>query len=280
MPGLQELIAQVDELVDLAESCQLSGGTKEAAELRERYLVWFQASCQYVPDDREAEFRDMYEGGMVVSRIRSFLEDPAKPSPLYDEVEPNPLLSPYVHPVADRFASNIRRQEEILLLARESDQASQPAKQLGHLAKHIEHLGDLISSLGRRYNNRPPFNVEDEYDLQDLLDGVLRLFDRDVEREDFAPKVSGTGSRLDWSLRTLGIAVEAKFCRRRDSQRKVRDELLADLATFRSHPKTDGFLAVVYDPNFTLENPVGFIKDLEGYGNRVLPTRVVIVPRR
>lgn len=280
MPNLQELISEVDSLVTQAEFCQRTAAQGSAAELWELYLVWYQAALQLVPDSQQEEFRDMYEGGTFTSRIRSFLESPAQGNPFHDEAKPNPLVSEYLHPVARTFTSNIRRQQEILVLLREMGEINRTATALDHLAEHIARFGSLATSLRRRYDDRSSFVIGDEYDLQDLLDGVLRLFDEDVEREDFAPKMSGTGSRLDWILRTLEIAVEAKYCRAKDSKRKVRDELLSDFATFRSHPKTKGVLAVVYDPEFTLENPTGFVSDLEEHGKTVLPTRVVLVPRR
>ena len=276
------LIGQVDDLIRRARDLQLSGDEADETEFRKSYLSWYSAALPLVPEADLETFKDRYEGGSFVTRIRGFLNNPRRESPLKlppSDGDSQLEISPFANPVETTFVDNIRRQQEILSLANDHWSETQHEVTVQYVAQHLERLGGLLRSLRQRHENRDPYLVNDEYDLQDLILGVLRLFDEDTEPEDFAPKMAGTGSRLDWIMRTLEIAVEAKFCRSRDPKRKVRDELLADLGTFESHPKAKGFIAVVFDPEETIDNPVGFIRDLEDHGNKILPTRIVLITK-
>lgn len=55
--------------------------------------------------------------------------------------------------------------------------------------------------------------IEDEYDLQDLLHGLLKLHFDDVRVEDFAPERGGGRSRIDFVLKSERLVVEAKMTR-------------------------------------------------------------------
>lgn len=42
-----------------------------------------------------------------------------------------------------------------------------------------------------RHGNREPLKIDDEYDVQDLLQSILRLFFDDVRAEDCVPSYAG-----------------------------------------------------------------------------------------
>ena len=278
------LIDEVDELVALARLVQKDQTADTNPPLRRRYLTWYATAKQLVPEEALPELKNMFTGGRFVKRIEAFIGDPNAESvfkaPTDPDTDPGIQLSPYQYPVEKTFVESVHRQQMLLIDARDQQSRGLHKDNLRYISGHLQNLEALTRSLGSRKRDRAPFLVEDEYDLQDLLTGVLRLFDEDTEPEDTTPKMAGTSSRADWIMRTLEIAVEAKFCRSTDSRRKVRDELTTDLSAYSAHPKAKAFLAVVYDPERTIDNPAGFIRDLEEHGNQFIPTTILIVPRR
>jgi hypothetical protein len=55
--------------------------------------------------------------------------------------------------------------------------------------------------------------VEDEYDVQTVLHGVLRMFYDDVRPEDYVPEQAGSKSRVDFRLKLEQIVIETKMTR-------------------------------------------------------------------
>src|SRR5205814_1049781 len=45
----------------------------EILKVRDEYLTWYASAQKLVPDEKLAKFRDAYEGGLVIKRIRDFL---------------------------------------------------------------------------------------------------------------------------------------------------------------------------------------------------------------
>ena len=60
----------------------------------------------------------------------------------------------------------------------------------------------LPADLDNRHDGRPGFRIADEYDLQDLLRGILRLhFDETNRPEEWNPSYGGVHSRSDLLLK-------------------------------------------------------------------------------
>ena len=134
----------------------------------------------------------------------------------------------------------------------------------------------IVRELNKRHNGRTPLvDIKDEYDVQDLLRGVLSgLFD-DIRDEEYTPSRASLTSRADLLLKREQIVIEAKMTRASLGQRKVAEELAIDKELYRSHPDCKTLLCFVYDPGRHLTNPTGLEDDLtdpEG----PLPTVVVV----
>ena len=140
----------------------------------------------------------------------------------------------------------------------------EPARKSGIHA--VERLIDrfhlVVRSLRARFNDRNPFNVEDEYDVQDLLRALLVVEFDDIRQEEWTPSYAGGGSRIDFLLKIEQIAIEAKKTRPSMSTRELTDQLIVDKDRYRSHPDCRCLVAFVYDPEGRLENPRGFERDL------------------
>ena len=62
------------------------------------------------------------------------------------------------------------------------------------------HFSRFAKSLESRHDSRETIKIKDEYDVQDLLEGVLWLFVDDVRPEVCTPMYAGGNSRIDFYL--------------------------------------------------------------------------------
>jgi hypothetical protein len=60
-------------------------------------------------------------------------------------------------------------------------------------------------------DNREALPVADEYDVQDLMHALLKVFFDDVVHEDATPSIASRSSRLDLLIRPDGVVIEAKM---------------------------------------------------------------------
>jgi hypothetical protein len=68
----------------------------------------------------------------------------------------------------------------------------------------------VVKQLEHRHDNRPAF-VKDEYDVQDLLHGLLMIFFDDIRIEEWTPSYAGGSSRMDFLLKKESIVIETKY---------------------------------------------------------------------
>jgi len=159
----------------------------------------------------------------------------------------------------------------------------QPPITIEKPSKVIESLFERFHSvaleINRRHDNRHSLTINDEYDVQDLLRGLLRLYFDDINDEEYTPSYAGFCARMDLLLREEQVVIETKMVRKGFTQKKIRDELIIDKAHYRVHPKCKKLYCLVYDPEEEIRNPKGFERDLS---DRVdgFETKVFVLPRR
>jgi hypothetical protein len=136
----------------------------------------------------------------------------------------------------------------------------------------------FVSELHSRHAQRPAFDVNDEYDVQDLLRSALRLHFADVRREEWNPSYGGTQSRSDLLLKHERVVVETKMTRNSLRQPELVKELIVDKAQYRNHPDCRTLVCFVYDPDLRLTNPEAVERDLSG-NDGTLDTLVVVAPQ-
>ena len=136
----------------------------------------------------------------------------------------------------------------------------------------------FIRELGRRYNQREPFKVNDEYDLQDLLQAVLSIHFTDIRNEEWNPSYGGNQSRSDFLLKPERVVIETKMTRKGLGQRQVIEQLTIDKAQYSNHPDCRSLICFVYDPDHRLQNTAAIENDLsDEIGG--LRTLVVVSPK-
>jgi hypothetical protein len=136
----------------------------------------------------------------------------------------------------------------------------------------------IVRELNNRHAGRTPLvEITDEYDVQDLLRGVLRgLFD-DVRDEEYTPSHGGVTSRMDLLLKREQIVIETKMTRPSLDQRTVAKELAIDKEFYRAHSNCRTLICFVYDPTRRLANPTALEDDLTD-PDAPVPTIVIVAP--
>jgi len=130
----------------------------------------------------------------------------------------------------------------------------------------------------KRHNNRQTFQINDEYDVQDLLHSLLVLHFDDVRPEEWTPSYAGKSSRVDFLLKREKILVEVKMTRRNLNQVKVVEELAIDRQQYIAHPDCECLVCFVFDPENRCTNPTALEADASGLRDG-FRTLVVVAPQ-
>ncbi|WP_246327533.1 hypothetical protein [Candidatus Competibacter phosphatis] len=106
----------------------------------------------------------------------------------------------------------------------------------------------MIGELRTRHDNRSTLDVKDEYDVQDLLRGLLQLFFDDVRPEEYTPSYAGKSTRMDFLLKDEATVIEVKMTRNGLGAKELGEQLILDIAHYKSHPNCRELYCLVYDP--------------------------------
>lgn len=154
-------------------------------------------------------------------------------------------------------------------------------KQQAPVDSVIEQICDrfhqVVRQLRCRHSGRSTLEVEDEYDVQDLLHAILRIFFEDVRPEEYAPSYAGKATRMDFLLKNEKIVVEVKKTRQGLKDSEVGTQLIEDIARYKTHPDCSQLICFVYDPEGRIGNPRGLESDLSSAEGE-LPVKVYIRP--
>lgn len=136
----------------------------------------------------------------------------------------------------------------------------------------------VARQLQHRHADRDAIQIEDEYDVQDLLHGLLRLHFDDIRPEEATPSHAGGGARVDFLLKAEQIVIEVKKTRTTLRAKELGEQLIVDRARYESHPDCRALVCFVYDPDGRIANPKGIERDLEKL-HGPMKVRVIIAPQ-
>ena len=234
----------------------------EIDQLSDDYNRWYARAMAILPEEQHAEFKDLYDGGIMVKRIKTFLATPGEVNKMFDPQAETSVFGYWQHPFETTFHGSLMEQRQALALARQAIEVAAEEAEVVLVERVGRGLPRMIAALRNRDRGRPAIAVDDEYDVQYLLGGLLRnLFD-DVRPEDPSPNRAGASTRIDFVLKREQIVVEAKMTRERLGEREVADELIDDIERYRAHPDSRTLVAIVYDPERRISNPKGLEDDL------------------
>lgn len=129
-----------------------------------------------------------------------------------------------------------------------------------------------------RHNGRPTLEIEDEYDVQDLLHSLLKIYFDDVRPEEWTPSYAGGSSIIDFLLKKEKIVIEVKKTRKKLTDKAIGEQLLIDISKYRKHPDCKTLICFIYDPEERIGNPNGMQNDLNQLSDDDMNIITIIEP--
>lgn len=115
-----------------------------------------------------------------------------------------------------------------------------------------------------RRKNHSEYEINDEYDVQDILYVILKSVFPNLKDEDPIQKSGGKGTRIDLILREEEILIEVKMIKKSDyTESKFIDELKIDIESYHGSPWIKTLFCFVYDP-FNKTRDIANFTDLNG----------------
>jgi len=145
------------------------------------------------------------------------------------------------------------------------------------LIKLFSRFHRVALQIQKRHENRNSIIIKDEYDVQDLLHSLMKIFFDDVRAEEWTPSYAGKSARMDFLLKQCKTVVEVKKTRQGLSDKELGDQLIDDVERYKSHPDCNRLFCFVYDPEGRIDNPEGLMNDLNH--RHMGFARVIIEPR-
>ncbi len=158
------------------------------------------------------------------------------------------------------------------------DEVIQPDA-LEHVKMIISKFHLVAKQLKIRSRNKTAFEINDEYDTQDLLHALLKLFFKDIRPEYAVPNVAMKNSIIDFFIEDEGIGIEVKKTRESMDEKELSKQLIDDIARYKKLPNLKTLVLFVYDPDERINNPVGLENDL-CQKNDTFNIEVFVVPKR
>jgi hypothetical protein len=128
----------------------------------------------------------------------------------------------------------------------------------------IDYFPVISRYLSKRKHNRPPFEIKNEYDVQDLLFVNIRAIFEDARMEEWTPKHGGKSKRIDIVVPSCNTVIEAKYIRDENHAKSISDELKVDIESYHAHSRCQNLLFLVYDSNKHIIDPSEISNDLSG----------------
>lgn len=142
----------------------------------------------------------------------------------------------------------------------------------------IERFHIVATQLKDRHAKRDTIEIQDEYDVQDLLNALLKIDFDDVRPEEYTPSYAGSSTRVDFLLKNEKIIIEVKKTRVGLDDREIGNQLILDSQHYKAHPDCKHLICFVYDPENRIKNPRGLENDLNKQTSDDLIVEVFIRP--
>jgi len=147
------------------------------------------------------------------------------------------------------------------------------------LERICNRFDQVARQLRDRHNSRETLDVNDEYDVQDLMHALLKINFYDIRPEEWTPSYAGGCSRMDFLLKTERVVVEVKRASNSLRDRQIADQLILDIARYKSHLDCRTLVCFVYDPDREIRNPTALEDDLAKDSDSELSVRVFVCPK-
>jgi len=150
---------------------------------------------------------------------------------------------------------------------------------IAEITKICKSFHQIARQLQNRHNNRETLRIEDEYDTQDLFHALLKFFFSDIRREEWTPSYAGSSARADFLIKDEKIVIEIKKTRTGLKDKEVGEQLIIDIAKYKTHPDCKILVCFVYDPEGRIGNPNGIERDLNQLSTNEMSVITIIEPK-
>lgn len=148
----------------------------------------------------------------------------------------------------------------------------------GTLDRIFARFYKVAKQLRVRHGGRETLDINDEYDVQDLLHALLQLYFDDIRDEEWTPSYAGSAARVDFLLKNEKTVIEVKKTRQGLADKEVGNQLIEDIERYKVHPDCEKLVCFVYDPEGRIGNPNGVMNDLnnrhEGFAKVVIQPNI------
>lgn len=151
-------------------------------------------------------------------------------------------------------------------------------KPLNIITKICSKFHIVAEQLKHRHSNRETLKIKDEYDVQDLIFALLKLYFDDIRPEEVTPSYAGGSSRMDFLLKNENIVIEVKKTRDKLRDKEIGNQLIEDITRYQQHPNCRLLFCFVYDPDHLILNPSGLENHLNT-SNEKFEVNVFITPK-
>lgn len=146
------------------------------------------------------------------------------------------------------------------------------------LIQMLERFHIVARQILNRHAGRPTIEISDEYDVQDLMHGLLKIEFDDVRAEEYTPSYAGSSTRMDFLLKKEKIVIEVKKTRDGLKDKEIGEQLILDAQHYKAHPDCKKLICFVYDPDSRVKNPRGLENDLKSLSSDDLIVEIYIRP--
>ncbi|MBI3269708.1 MAG: DUF2321 domain-containing protein [Planctomycetes bacterium] len=153
-----------------------------------------------------------------------------------------------------------------------------PESPIGRVETILTKFHVVARQLRDRHSRRQTLEVDDEYDVQDLLHALLKIDFDDIRAEEWTPSYAGSAARMDFLIKPAQIVIETKKTAKGHGAKEIGEELLIDVQKYKEHPACKILICFVYDPGGIIGNPAGLKADLERSSCDELVVQVHISP--
>lgn len=218
-------------------------------------------------EEGECFLRDVvyHDFGNLINDSKGYTEWTAKSLMFLQFVFP-------IHPQTERYNFLVKRNicdtnecEQLVAILKAFHEISPKATNIDYektLTQIFEKFHICARQLKRRHSGRPTLEITDEYDVQDLLNAILRLHFEDVRPEEWTPSYAGGNNRMDFLLKNEEISIEVKMTRNGLKDKELGEQLIIDIAKYKAHPNCKTLYCYVFDPDGHIRNPRGLENDL------------------
>jgi len=114
------------------------------------------------------------------------------------------------------------------------------------LCRRLPQAARILAIRSRK--GKAPYEIKDEYDVQDLLHALLRGYLKYSVQEDPLSKVAGSKSaRADISIEELGVLIELKYVHGPEDQKRLFEEYSQDLVLYASWQPLKHMVYLIYN---------------------------------